>query len=532
MAFEENENQAEEKRIERLIASENLFTRADALTEMIGFLANERDKPAHEVLPYILAAIDINLQLKRHDELAGNYWSLSDAYYEQKNYDEAIDALEKSIEAARYSGNESSLPMTLNNLGNIYNIKGDYENAVLWYESGLAAALEQSRNPQATQALMQLARIHQNEEEWDKAIECAYQAYGIFSGDNQNIGTIDALLQVVWAQMLRGGHYASDGTENLEKIEALLELVNHPQGAEAHQLLSCWFQIDKGVPTPATLASLDVLLREARNRNDASASSVITYVRAKYFAKERDYRQATVLLKSLLKTSDAVDSRIPKSDVFFELYQAQSFAKEHIDAAETALEYAKHCKELGHDDEEIAGYAWAGEHYLEAGMHKQAVEYLELQHKHWFGQDINQDFKPGTLLARAYLGAGRFTEALMIVNDLDARLAIYPDSVSDEYPFNLHKDDPMIPWMPAHLHELKLDILVAMGDSERAEIEAQFCKEAYESIEDFASATRMYQTLSSLRKNSGKSQENDNAASNNALNFFAEGQPETARESF
>lgn len=523
MSIEDNETAGEQKRLEGLIASSNLFTRADALTEMISFLGNERDKSAHEVMPYILAAIDLNLQLNRHDELAGNYWSLSDAYYEQKSYDEAREALEKSIEAARFSGNESSLPMTLNNLGNIYNIQGDYENAVLWYESGLAAALEQSRNPQATQALMQLARIHQSEQEWDKAIECAQQAYEIFCGDNQNIGTIDALLQVVWAQMLRGSTYAHDGGENLEKIGALLDLVNHPHGAEAHQLLLCWHQIDNGVPTPATLSTLDGLLKEARNRNDASASSVITYVRAKHFVNERDYRQAIVLLKSLLKTSDAVDSRIPKSDMYFELYQAQSFAKEHIDAAETALEFAKHSKEAGDEDAEITGYAWAGEHYLEAGMHKQAVEYLELQHKHWFGQDINQDFKPGTLLARAYLGAGRFTEALIIVNDLDARLAIYPDSVSDEYPFNLHKEDPMIPWMPARLHELKLDILVAMGDSERAEIEAQFCKEAYESIEDFASATRMYQTLNSLRKNASKSADIDTEAPNSALTFFAEG---------
>jgi tetratricopeptide (TPR) repeat protein len=198
-------------------------------------------------------------------------------------------------------------------------------------------------------------------------------------------------------------------------------------------------------------------------------------------------------------------------------------ANEHIDAAETALEFAKHSKDLGHEDEEITGYAWAGEHYLEAGMAKQAVEYLELQHKDWFGQDINQDFKPGTLLARAYLGVGRFTEALMIVNELDARLAIYPDSVSDEYPFNLHKDDPMIPWMPARLHELKLEILMAMGDSERAEIEAQFCKEAYESIEDFASATRMYQTISSLRKVGSKPAVNETEAASNALSFFAEG---------
>ena len=80
----------------------------------------------------------------------------------------------------------------------------------------------------------------------------------------------------------------------------------------------------------------------------------------------------------------------------------------------------------------------------------------------------------------------------------------------------------MIPWMPARLHELKLDILVAMGDSERAQIEAQFCKEAYESIEDLDSAARMYQTLKSLRKSSSNTSLNTAEKATSTFNFFGE----------
>ena len=497
MAFEENDNKAELKRIEGQIASTDLATRADALAEMVHFLSNELERPGKDRLPYILAAIDLNLELKRDAELAGNYWSLSDAFYEQKRLDESIQALENSIESARASGDESSLPMTMNNLGNIYYEKDDMGAAITWYERGLEVSREQNRNVQATQALMRLTRILLGEEKWDEALQYATDAYEIFKGDDNTFGMVDAKLQIVWNYLLRGDVENYDAGETLAHIASILELVNQPHLAEAHQVLTCWYQIDSGASNPGTIDTLDALLRESRNRNDAIASTVFNFVRAKFFTYHGDYRQAIVLLKSLLNSGESIDTRIKKSMLFFELFLAQQFAGEHFDAAQTAIEFAAHAQSKQDSESEFTCYGWAGEQYLEAGNPELAVGYLEKHHAENFGSNILDDYEPGTRLARAYLQLARHTEALIIVNDLDARIGIFTGSVAATD--TVEPAESALPknWL-AQLHELKLDILMAMGDSEHAETEGQLCKQEYEAIEDFASVSRVYKSLRAM----------------------------------
>ena len=494
MDHENYEEEDAKKQIEARIASADLGTRADALGDMIRHLSME-DKPKSELLPYIEVAIELNEQLNRPSDLAHIYWQLSDVYYSTSEYDASLDALYKSIECARKSFNDSTLPMTMGNVANIMLKRRDFEAAVDWYRQSLAVAEEQGKRMFAAKTWMFLVTSYMGMDDYEEAHNCAQAAYEIFSAEDNQFGMVDALHNMAWSQLF-GRFSATPSLEDvLAKSEALLELITHPFGDEMHVFVKAMYEIDFGLYNPGTLEAIDGGLESTRGRNDAQAAASFNFLRAKYMAKVGRHFDAIGILKNLLLISEEIGPRVHRPEIH-ELLLETEIATGRLElAANTALRAANEAAQASNADAEKYYRAKAGELFLKAGEPAKALAELEAAYMACAGESIVDDYPVAAKLARSYVLLGRHAEALTIANNLVMRLSDLAatsnfgvDSSGAHYPRE---------W-DAELHEIKLDALTALGDAEHATAEAKICKEVYEKLEDFAAVARMHKAINSL----------------------------------
>lgn len=523
MAFEENDDNEEfdeVKRVEALIASKDLATRADGLTEMIRLYRGIFSKPAADAVPYILAAIDLNEELDRKVELSENYWQLGDVLEDQGKTDEAIEALEKSIALAEESLTEGSVPMVAGALGRIYGNIADYKNASAWYERSFWGFDAQMRRGQAAQAAMQASRAFYALRDFAHGIEFAKHAFALFqqsSMNNSNMAMVDALNQEAWGLSFNGEQDFERLHEVLNLSASINDLIDHKFGDEVNTILSAKLAVDTGMHNPTTIEKLDALLARTRERNDATGSATMNYFRAYYFNAVGRTFEAIGILKALLTVKDVLDPRIETDWILELLLEVEQKAGRNADAAKTATQAAAEFASRGQSSMEAEYLQVAGECWLAAGEPVKAIAELEKVHVMRAAKNVIEDLPADSALARAYVQTGRHTEALVLANELLERL----DAIPEAMPGTAEAVCP--PEALAQLHEIKLDALLALGDADHAEAEARFCKQAYESIEDFAAVTRMHQTLSSLKKSSTEVDDPTRYSELGSPTFFSEG---------
>ena len=509
MSFESNDDAINSddadddvKRIEALIADPNLSTRADGLAEMATHLRTEPGRTPRDPVPYIEAAIELNEQLDRQVELVGNYWTLSDLQFELRQFEESKESLHKSIALAQANLVESSLPMTMSNLANVYRNLDDHVNAIYWYEQAWQIADQQLLKGMAAAALMRLVSIHFAVRNYHEGVEKAELAFMIFQQLGNNVGLVDAINQQAWGRSFDGTEEFDQVAELLEKSKSLNQLINHSYGEEIALVLEAKLAVDTGKASPATLESLDALLARTRERNDATASAVVNYFRAYYLHwAKRDY-QAIEIIQSLLKIDSIVEPRIDREDLLSHLFFCAVGIEDFEMAAKAAIEAADLCEKRGDTEMKHVYWHMTGESYLIAGDPAQAIPYLEKRNLAAGGNNILSDIDPYLALARAYVSVGRNTEALAIANELDARLQAIPASIPEDDPERAQAEYSA-EWK-AKVHEIKLDALLALGDAEHAAAEADICKQVYENMEDFAAVARVHKAIGSTDSASGR----------------------------
>jgi tetratricopeptide (TPR) repeat protein len=521
MNHDEHDDEDVTKEIEQRIASADLAVRADALRDMIQHLSLE-DKPKSELLPYIEAAIELNEQLNRPSDLAHVYWQLSDVYYSTSEFDESLDALYKSIDCARKSFNDSTLPMTTGNVANIMLKRRDFEAAVDWYRQSLKFAEEQGKRIFAAKTWMFLVSSYMCMDDYKEAHTCAQAAYEIFSAESNQFGMVDSLHQLAWAQLF-GRFSATLSLEDvLAKSEALLELITHPFGDEMHVFLKALYELDFGFYNPGTLEAIDGGLESTRGRSDAQAAASFSFLRAKYLAKVGRHFEAIGILKNLLLISDEINPRIHRPEIHELLLETEIAAGRLADAASTALRAANEAAQALNPDAENLYRAKAGELFLKAGEPAKALAELEAAYLACGGESIVDDYPVSSKLARSYVLLGRHAEALTIANNLVMRLSDFAATAN----FGVDSSGAHYPreW-DAELHEIKLDALTALGDAEHATAEAKICKEVYEKLEDFAAVARMHKAISSLNVESeGQPESQSQPAPSSFSSFDSQGQ--------
>ena len=72
--------------------------------------------------------------------MAMGYNNIGEIYYDRGAYDEALAWYQKGLALAEQLGNRATMAVGYNNISEIYRARGAYDEALAWFQKGLALA--------------------------------------------------------------------------------------------------------------------------------------------------------------------------------------------------------------------------------------------------------------------------------------------------------------------------------------------------------------------------------------------------------
>ena len=107
-------------------------------------------------------------QLKRH--MSRWLMELGTLYYLQGDYDEAMSCYEQSLKTNEASGNRAGVSASLHQIGMVHQDHGDYDKALHYYEKSLQTKEELGDRAGVSASLHQIGNVHYLRGDYDKAL--------------------------------------------------------------------------------------------------------------------------------------------------------------------------------------------------------------------------------------------------------------------------------------------------------------------------------------------------------------------------
>ena len=344
----------EKKLLERRIAGTDLSDRADALEEMADYL--EVNEPEADRGPYLMAAIDLNLQLGRERTVAELCISLGDYEMSRKHQGEALEAYLQGVEVGKAGFLESPTVRAMLDVARVYRDRNDYANALIWLNSAYELAIESNLKGLAANAKAMESRVLQMQGEYRIAYASAVEAHNLVCENSDGaIAAIDTLTNQAWIGVF-APNLKVDVDELLDEADALAEQVFQPHTAEFITILRLLSRIAKGQPDASVEAGLQSLLNDTRQRNDATASSVVHFGLAWYAAATGSHELALSRLHKFMIVDDYLDSRVDRRVVLrLQAASEEALGRGH-DAIATLKKLADFLAENGPDSQKFETY--------------------------------------------------------------------------------------------------------------------------------------------------------------------------------
>jgi tetratricopeptide (TPR) repeat protein len=92
-------------------------------------------------------------------------------YQDKGEWDKAIDYYQRSLAICEKVGDEHGMASTFNNLGEVYRVKGEWEKAIEYYQRSLEIKEKVGDEHGMATTLNNLGLVYDDKGEWDKAIE-------------------------------------------------------------------------------------------------------------------------------------------------------------------------------------------------------------------------------------------------------------------------------------------------------------------------------------------------------------------------
>ena len=126
-------------------------------TALVNIGAVYYSKPAtHDMaLEYYKKALPLSEKLGDNDAIGTTTVNMGEIYFARKDYDSALIFYERSLEAYRKS-ETGNVPYSLNNIGKVYAIKGNYDKAIEYQKEAYEIANDRQAKLEMTQALIGL----------------------------------------------------------------------------------------------------------------------------------------------------------------------------------------------------------------------------------------------------------------------------------------------------------------------------------------------------------------------------------------
>jgi tetratricopeptide (TPR) repeat protein len=146
------------------------------------------------------------------------------SYYEQDEYDKAIDYFSQSLKIKKELGDKSEIASILNQIGISYSNQGEYDMAVDYYSQSLKIKKELGDKTGISTCLLNLGNVYKNKGDFAKAIEYYSQSLKIKEqvGDNKGVAlTLNKFGSIyrVQGDFKKAIDYQSQSLEIYEKIE-------------------------------------------------------------------------------------------------------------------------------------------------------------------------------------------------------------------------------------------------------------------------------------------------------------------------
>jgi len=107
-------------------------------------------------------------QLKRH--MSRWLMELGKLYHLQGDYDEAMSCYEESLKAKEKLGDRAGISSSLHQIGIVHQQRGDYDKALHYYEKSLKIKEELGGRAGVSKSLHQIGIVHQQRGDYDKAL--------------------------------------------------------------------------------------------------------------------------------------------------------------------------------------------------------------------------------------------------------------------------------------------------------------------------------------------------------------------------
>ena len=110
-----------------------------------------------------------------HPQVLTGYNNIGEVYNKKGEYDKALEYHQKSldIKLKQLGSNHPSLAISYHNIGLVYNIKSEHDKALEYHQKSLTIMLKQlgPDNPYIAKSYNNIGSVHQRKAEYDKALE-------------------------------------------------------------------------------------------------------------------------------------------------------------------------------------------------------------------------------------------------------------------------------------------------------------------------------------------------------------------------
>ncbi|MEM7040865.1 MAG: histidine kinase, partial [Bacteroidota bacterium] len=178
----------------------------------------------------------IRLQQGDTGHIALSYMNLGTLEIEAGNFDLAQTELEKAVELFERHEDNNGLTAALNSMGYLYQVKGEFETALFWFDRACALSDSGNFKGELAYCLSSAAAVHLQLKQYRRAVEIGESAFELATENDFQLEIRDASQTLAQAYTALGRHpeayeaqrrvtAINDSIFNTEKSQLVAELV-------------------------------------------------------------------------------------------------------------------------------------------------------------------------------------------------------------------------------------------------------------------------------------------------------------------
>ncbi|MCB8994379.1 MAG: tetratricopeptide repeat protein [Bacteroidales bacterium] len=166
-------------------------------------------------------SLEISQKIKDLAQEANSYYTLGNCYYNQNNFEKALEFHKKSLEIRQKQGDKKAIGTSLNRLGMLSYANQDFKKAEEYYQQVLEIRREQNDSRGIGIALLNLGNASNQKGDLDDAIAYYKEAYEIFKQLDFKQGIASTLtgMGVIYGQWQKYNSALTAYLENLAIVE-------------------------------------------------------------------------------------------------------------------------------------------------------------------------------------------------------------------------------------------------------------------------------------------------------------------------